>query len=129
VFAPTTFYDQILYRASLASDIQYNIMNLLTGSPKIPQTNMGQARLLHAVDRAAQKKVDQGFLAAGVWIGPDVLNLKTGDPLSAGYLSQSESYVKQDPADTAARKAMPIYLTVIEAGAVNSIVVAVDVQV
>ena len=129
VFSANMFYDQVLYRAYLSSLIQFNVMNVLTSSPKVAQTDAGQQRLIHAVNQAAQAMVNMGYVAPGVWDGPTILNLEAGDPVPTGFLSQSQSYTQQSAANRSARQAMPIYLTLIEAGAVQSLTVGVYVQV
>jgi hypothetical protein len=129
VFAPNTFYDQILYRAYLSSLIQYNVMNVLTSSPKVAQTDAGQQRLIHAVDQAAQQMVDMGYIAPGTWTGQTILGISDGTVLPMGFLCQSQPYTSQSSGDRAARNAMPIYLCLIEAGAVQSIVIQVLAQI
>ncbi len=122
------FLDEILYLDMLASKIQFNVMNLLVGSPKIPQTDGGQTQLIHAVNQACEDMRVIGFLAGGVWEGVQIVNLSPGDSVPKGYLSQSYPYSTQSRADRAARKAMPIFTAIVEAGAVHSIVIGVYVQ-
>ena len=128
VMANGQFFDEILNLDMLKSDIQYNIMNLLTVNPKIAQTDPGETQLLHAVNEACEAARNRGFLAGGVWNGQPMLNLNTGDPIPLGYLAQAESFRKQSSADRAARKAMPIYLALVLAGSMHSISIAVYVQ-
>jgi len=70
---------------------------------------------------ACELAVDRGFLAPGRWTGDNILNLMYGDTLVKGYVCQSESYDTQSQADREARKAMPVYISIKEAGAVHSI--------
>ncbi len=132
VMADGTFFDQVLNRDMLVSDIILNIADVLNGAPKIPQTDAGQTRLINAVNAAAQKAVDRGYLAPGVFNPDDglpILDLDPGESVPKGYLAQSPPYKTQALADRAARKAMPIYLVVCEAGAVHSITIGVYVQI
>jgi hypothetical protein len=122
------FFDQISNLDILVSNIQYGIMNLLTGSPSIPQTDPGEAQLIHVVNQAADVSRQIGFIAGGVWQGVQIINLQPGTTLPKGYLAQAYPYSTQLPADRAARKAMPIYLAIILAGAVHSLVIGVYVQ-
>ena len=69
-----------------------------------------------------------GYIAGGVWEGAPVLGLKIGQALPLGFLDQAQPYALQSAGDRAARKAMPIYCAIIEAGAVHSVVVQVNVQ-
>ena len=128
-----TFADEILNRDMLTAAIQFSVMNLLTGSPAVPQTDPGETQLIHAVNQACQAAVTRGYIGPGTWTGPSIVlspsqSLVSGDPLPAGYVSLAPSYATQTPANRAARQAMPIYTAIIEAGAVHSLVVGVYVQ-
>jgi hypothetical protein len=122
------FFDQILGIDMLAADIQILVVNALAAQPAIPQTDAGQAILLAAVNRACAQSALIGFIATGTWEGPAVLALATGTPLPTGYSVQSQPYNQQNSADRAARKAMPIYVCVTEAGAAHSVAIQVNVQ-
>ena len=122
------WFDQILFRAMLVNQIQVNLMNLLTEVPKVPQTNQGEHQLIAQVDAACANMVSIGYIAPGVWQGPPILALATGDTMPAGFLNQAQPYAQQSAGDRAARKAMPIYCTILEAGAVQSVAVQVNVE-
>lgn len=122
------FFDQIVGIDMLAADIQIEVVNALAAAPAIPQTDAGQAQLLAATNRACAKSALIGFIATGTWQGPAVLNLATGAPLPTGYITQSQPYNTQSTADRAARKAMPIYVCVTQAGAAHSVAIQVNVQ-
>lgn len=122
------FFDEVLNLDMLASNIQYNIVNLLTERPSIPQTDAGQTMLLNAVNQAGQQAATIGFLAPGTWEGQTVLTVVSGTPIPLGYLSLSPKYSTQSSADRQARKSMPIYVLITEAGAVHSVLVGVYVQ-
>lgn len=122
------FFDEILNLDILASGIQYGVIDLLTSVPSVPMTDAGQAQLINAVEQACAQAASVGFIAPGVWNGAAVLNLKKGQALQAGYSVQSPPYSTQSAADRAARKAMPIYVCLTEAGAVHSVVVGIFVQ-
>ena len=121
--------DAILFRATLVNLIQVNLMNVLVSTPKIPQTNAGEQMLIQAVEEACQTMLGIGYLGEGVWEGADILNgLVTGQNLPNGYLVQAPSFATQSSGDRNARKAMPITAAIIEAGAVHSVQVNVNVQ-
>lgn len=122
------FFDEVLNVDMLSSGIQFNVMDLLTASPAVPQTDPGETQLIHAVNQACEASRIIGFIATGVWTGAPILNLNTGASVPGGYLTQAAPYATQSAADRAARKAMPIYVALIEAGAVQSLVVGVLVQ-
>lgn len=123
-----SFFDERINLDMLRNDIQLNMMDLLYQTTKIPQTDAGQAQLILGCAQACELAVDRGFLAPGVWTGVTVLNLKYGDVLTKGYVCQSESFSEQTSADREARKAMPIYISIKEAGAVHDITIGVYVN-
>lgn len=129
MMAPLVFFDQVLNLDMLATNIQYAVLNALTSSPKIPQTDAGQQILIQAVEQACDQMVNIGFIAAGVWQGQTILNLSAGTALPNGYLVQSPKYSTMSKADIAARKSPPIYVALIEAGAVHFVTIQVLVQV
>jgi hypothetical protein len=128
VMADGQFFDEIVGLDMLVADIQISLVNRLISQPSVPQTNAGETQLIGAVDEAAQRSVVRGFIAPGIWTGQTVLALTAGTPLPIGYLAQAQSYAVQSQSDRDARKAMPIYLAIIEANSVHSLVVGVYVQ-
>lgn len=134
VLSSAEFADQILYRAMLVNKIQTNLMNLLVATPKIPQTNAGEQLLIAQVDQACADMASIGYLGAGTWEGATVafsngqVAIATGDALPLGYKDAAPPYSTQSAADRAARKAMPIYAFILEAGAVHSVTVQVNTQ-
>jgi hypothetical protein len=76
-----------------------------------------------------------GFLAGAIWTGvtlpiPSANNpgLVTGQALPNGYLNLAAPYSQQSSANRAAGQAMPIYCAVTTAGAVQSIIIGVNVE-
>jgi hypothetical protein len=128
VVANGQFLDEILSLDMLTSDIQYSVANLLISQPSVPQTNAGEAQLIAAVSGAFDRAVTRGYIAPGTWNGQTVLNVSAGTPLPKGYLCQAQSFTAQSAGDRAARKAMPIYATFIEAGSMHSITIGVYVE-
>ena len=128
VVADGQFFDEILNLDMLASDYQFSLIDALVSAPSIGQDEPGQAQLLNVVDQCNARAANRGFLAGGIWTGSTLLNLSRGQSLPNGYLSQSPAYSTQSPSDRQARKSMPIYVAIIEAGAVHSIVVGIYVQ-
>lgn len=122
------WYDEIIQLDKLCNNIQLDITDLLYSSPKIPQTNAGMARILATLETRCQEAVKIGFAAPGQWNGSEILNLQTGDYLATGYLIQSESFESQSQADRDARKAPYIYIALKLAGAIQSVVIQVDVN-
>lgn len=122
------WYDEIIQLDKLVNNIQLNIMDLLYQNPKIAQTNSGMALILTVIESACRESVTTGFVAPGQWNGSNILNLSNGDYLPTGYLIQSESFEDQSQADREARKAPNIYVALKLAGAIQSVVVQIDVN-
>lgn len=127
MMAASTYFDQIINRDMLSSNIQFNVMNRLTELPKVAQTDPQQTVFIDAVNAAAEVAVGIGYIGSGgEWNGPTVLKLEDGDFIpSNGFVTQSPSYNTQSTSDRNARKAMPVYLSYIEAGAAQSITIGV----
>jgi hypothetical protein len=128
VMANGDFFDNVLGIDTLASAIQYGVMDELTSAPSIPQTDAGETLLINRADQACSAAVTRGFLAPGTWEGQTVLNLTAGTPMPKGYVIQAQSFTNISKADKAARKGMPIYVSIAEAGAIHSITIGVYVQ-
>lgn len=129
MMAPNVFFDQIIGLDILASNIQFSIMNLLTSVPKVPQTDAGQQLLIQAVEQALAVSANTGFIAPGVWQGQTVLSITPGTALPTGYKVVSPKYSTLTQAQIQLRQAPPIYVALIEAGAVHFVTIAVQVQV
>lgn len=122
------YLDEVLGLDMLASDIQYSVANGLIAAPSIPHTNAGETILIGLVNGAVQRSVTRGFIAPGVWNGQTILNLTPGTSLPKGFLTQADTFANQSASDRQARKAMPIYVAFVEAGAMHSLTVGVYVQ-
>jgi len=133
MMADLVFFDQMLGLDVLAANIQFNVMNKLTTLPKVPQTDAGQQILVQEVERALAKSADTGFIAPGVWQGQTIdvggnNKLVAGQALPLGYLVLTPKYSSLSQSDIQARKAPPIYVALIEAGAVHFVTIQVLVQ-
>ena len=124
------FFDTILQTDMLANQLQLNIADLLNSSPKIPLTDPGVTSEIHVCNQACENLRTIGFIApSGIYDGTaSILNLNPGDPIPRGYLAQAPKVSSMSKADRSARKSPPIYIVIIEAGAVHSVVVQVNVQ-
>ena len=128
VMSDGTWFDEILNLDMLANNMQMSIMDLLKSRPKIPQTEAGVLSIKLAIKADLDKAVRIGFIAPGVWNGPDILELSQGDSMPEGYMILSEPIAEQSQADRDARMAPPIYTPLKLAGAVHSVVLQVDVN-
>lgn len=122
------FFDELLFRATLVNLIQVNLMDLLITVPAVPQTDAGEHQLITQVEDACSTLAGIGYIGPGTYTGAPLLNLKTGQSLPLGYIVQAQSYATQSASAKASRQAMPIFATILEAGAVNSVTIQLNVQ-
>ncbi len=123
-----SFFDERINIDMLVNNLQLTIMDLLYQNPKIPQTDSGVTQLIEACNEACDESLRIGFLGPGTWTGANILNLKKDDPLPNGYLVQAPALSTQTQADREARKSVPLYIAIKEAGAVHSVLVGVYVN-
>jgi hypothetical protein len=73
-----------------------------------------------------------GFLATAAWEGAPVsipgVSMQVGQAVPSGYQNQSQPYSQQSLANRDAGQAMPIYSFVTTAGVVQSLMIAVYVE-
>lgn len=121
-------FDEVINLDVLANAVQLSIMDLLVSRPKVPQTDAGVTDIIGAITPDFQAAVNKGFIAPGVWNGPSMLELNTGDTLTMGYLIQAEPMATQTKADRDARKSPPLYAAIKLAGAIEHVVFQIDVD-
>ncbi|SFU71119.1 DUF3383 family protein [Alicyclobacillus macrosporangiidus] len=127
--ADGTPFDEVLNLDVITADIQTSVMNALTQSPKIPQTEDGVTMLVNTITAPCERARIRGMIAPGVWQAAPVLGkLNTGDTLASGYLVLADSLANQSQADRDARKSPPIYVCLKMAGAVEHVVIGVIVN-
>lgn len=126
--ADGTSFDEVMGLDMLENDITLNVMDLLAQSRKVPQTEAGVASIINVINQACDKHVRTGFIAPGRWNGTRCLELETGDYLDAGYLVQSDSLDDQPQADRDKRICPTIYVCVKLAGAIEFVIVEVNVN-
>lgn len=121
-----------MYLAVLCAQLQIGELNVLQGSPAVPQTNAGEHLFIQAANTACQALTNIGFLADGTWQGQTInipgVQLSPGQAIPNGYLNQAQPYAQQSAADRAAGKGMPVYCAITTAGAVLSLIIGVYTQ-
>jgi hypothetical protein len=122
------WFDEIIYLDKLANEIQLNVADLLYQSPKIPQTADGVGMIENVIGKACADLVGIGFIAPGTWTGGNILNLRTGDTLPTGYRVLSQDINQQSQADRDARKSPSIFVAIKLAGAIQSVIIEIDVN-
>jgi hypothetical protein len=123
-----TSFDELINLDKLQNDIQLTVMDLLYQNRKIAQTDAGVNQIVHALNVVCESNVTIGFIAPGIWNAAAVKNLATGDTLPKGYLIQADTVASQSQADRDARKSPNIYIAVKLAGAIEYVLITVDVN-
>lgn len=121
------FFDERHGLDWLQNRVQTDVFNRLYSSPKIPQTNAGMNDIATTVAHACEAAVNNGLCAPGVWTGPALGVIKTGQTLSKGYYVSMGDINLQSPADRAARKATVCQVALKLAGAVHYASVLINV--
>lgn len=123
------FFDTVHGTDWLENDIQTAVFNLLyLVSTKIPQTDAGVNQLVTVVANRLDQAVENGLIAPGVWNGPPVGNLLTGQTLIRGYYVYAPSVATQSAAARAARQSPVIQAAIKIAGAIHSVSLIISVN-
>lgn len=129
VMANGTFFDVIHGTDWLQNAIQTAIFNLLfTVGTKIPQTDAGVTQIVNVITGVLQQAVTNALVAPGVWNGPAVGAIVTGQTLSTGFYVYAPPISTQTQAARAARQAPVITACIKLAGAIHSASVILNVN-
>ena len=123
------FFDEVHGTDWLQNALQTDQYNLLYTSPtKVPQTDQGGTRMMARASAICDQAVNNGLLAPGVWTGPNLGALNSGDTLSAGYYIFMPPFATQAQADRERRKAPLMQIAAKLAGAVHFSDILVNVN-
>lgn len=129
VMANGDYIDERIGADWLQNRIQTDCYNLLyTTSTKVPQTDAGMNLIKTVIANACTVAVQNGFIAPGVWLGPNVGTLRTFDVLTSGFYIFAPPVSTQSQADRAARKSVPFQVCCKLAGAVHVISVLANLD-
>lgn len=124
-----TFFDVIHGTDWLQNAIQTAVFNLLyTNATKIPQTDAGITQIINTITQVLQQSVTNALVAPGVWNGPPVGNIVTGQTLSTGFYVFAPPVATQSQAARAQRQAPVIQACIKLSGAVHfaSVILSVN---
>ncbi|MDQ0507409.1 DUF3383 domain-containing protein [Xanthobacter agilis] len=123
------FFDEVHGLDWLKDYIQTDVWNLLyTSTTKVPQTNAGNSLIATRIEKCLQQAVKNGLVAPGTWNAAGFGTLKQGDYLETGYYVYQPDISEQAQADREARKSVSFQVAVKLAGAIHSVVIAVNVN-
>jgi hypothetical protein len=128
VMASGVFFDEIQNVDWFQGSIQTNVFNFLYGAGKVPQTDGGQDQIANNITQSCEAAVKNGFLAPGVWTGPNIGAIVTGQTLATGYYIYTPPVSSQSQADRAARKSVTFQVAAKQAGATHFANVLVSVN-
>jgi len=101
--------------------------NTLYSATKIPQTDAGMTTLKASYAAVCEQFVTNGYFAPGVWDGPTIGALNTGDTMPSGYYIYKPTVAAQSASAVAARQAVVMQIAGKLAGAVHSSEVIVNI--
>lgn len=123
------FIDEVQGTDWLGNAIQLGVYNLLYTSPtKIPQTDAGVNQLMGAVAQACDAGVNNGLIAPGLWTGPNIGRLRSGEALPSGYYIYAPPVATQLQSIREQRIAPTIQAAIKLAGAIHFANVIVNVN-
>lgn len=123
------FFDVIHGTDWLQNNVQTVVFNLLyTAGTKIPQTDAGVNQIVVAITSALEQSVINGLVAPGVWTGPPVGAIITGQTLSKGFYIFAPSVASQTQSARAARQAPVLTVCIKLAGAIHFVSVVINVN-
>lgn len=124
-----TFFDIIHGTDWLQNAIQVAVLNLLlTAGTKIPQTDAGVTLIVNTITQQLQQAVTNALVAPGVWNGPAIGAIVTGQTLSTGFYVFAPPVATQSQAARAARQSPVIQAAIKLAGAIHSAGVVLSVN-
>jgi hypothetical protein len=122
------FIDSVYNAIWFRNRVQTDLYNALYLSPtKIPQTDAGNQQLAAVMEKAGDAALSNGYAGAGVWTSAGFGALNQGDTLSKGYYVYTPPISSQSASDRQARKSVPFQMALLEAGAIHSVQLTVNV--
>lgn len=118
--------------AVLVANLQIGMINVLQANPAIDQTNADEHLFIQEANTVCQNSANIGFLADGTWQGTSFsiigVSMTNGQPVPGGFSVQAQPYSQQSSGNRAAGQAMPLFIFITTAGAVQSLAIGVNVQ-
>jgi len=121
-------FDEVLSLDRITYDLQEAALSLITsGTGRLPQTDETSAVFINRFSAVLSAYASAGILSTSPWRGDATGSLQPGDTVENGFLLWADSYDFQTEADRAAHKAMPIHCALCMTGAVESLLISIDV--
>ncbi len=124
-----TWFDEIHNCDWFLNTVQTDVFNLLYTTPtKIPQTDAGSNTIATVIGKACAKAVNNGMAGPGVWTGPPIGTLETGDYMPTGWYIYYPPISSQSDADRDSRVSVPFQIAIKLQGAVHTVDLAITVN-
>ena len=123
-----TFFDVIHGTDWLQNDLQTAVFNLFLTNRKIAQTDAGVNQIVTTISNELEQAVTNGLVAPGIWNGPPIGAIVTGQQLPKGYYVYAPPVSTQSVAARAARQAPVITVCIKLAGAIHGSAIIVNVN-
>jgi hypothetical protein len=123
-----SYFDVIHGTDWLQNAIQTAIFNLLLTNRKIPQTDAGVNQIVTTICNILEQAVTNGLIAPGVWNGPPIGAIVTGQSLSKGYYVYAPPVATQSQAARASRQSPVITICIKLAGAIHTVNFIINVN-
>ncbi|WCS27235.1 DUF3383 domain-containing protein [Methylobacterium sp. NMS14P] len=119
------FIDERVIADWFQNRIQVDVYNLMYGTQtKVPQNDAGMTQIGNRIKSSCEIGVTNQSISEGIWLGPPIGPINTGDNLPKGYYVYYPPVATQSDADRAARKSVPYQVLAKLAGAVHLVNVA-----
>jgi hypothetical protein len=122
------YFDVITGADWLQSDMQQDVYDYFRAQNKVNQTDPGVNAVIGVLTLNAEKGVANGYIAPGVWEGPPVGPLVTGQTLTQGYFFYAPPISTQSPAQRQTRITPPIQAAIKLAGAFHGADIGVNIN-
>lgn len=121
------YIDSIVGCDWLANEMQTALFNVLYTNGKVFQTDPGVNLLVTAAHSVMDEAVNNALVAPGVWTGPKIGPLNSGQTLTSGYFVYAAPVASQSQASRSARKSPPIQVAAKLAGAIHDVDCVINV--
>ena len=114
------YFDEIHGADWLQNALQTDMFNALySAGTKVPQTDSGVNVLVTAATKDLKQARDNGFIAPGVWTGPPIGAIQTGQTLTKGFYLYAPPISSQTQTQRSARTAPTLQAAIKLAGAIH----------
>lgn len=128
VMADGTWFDQVQGLDWLSRACQDAVFGVLYAAKKVPQTDKGVTRFIHALESVFNQAIANGLLAPGQWNGDAVGQINNGDLLPKGYYIYAPLMSSQSQAVRNTRQAPPLTILAKGAGAIQGINILISFE-